>query len=71
MAMSYAVDDPPERGQLALFTPTEPIGVQLSLFPELVPPAQIYPDRTPAEWLDECRAALAQATGQLALDVER
>jgi hypothetical protein len=71
-AVSYAVDDDPELGQLALFTGGEPAGVQLSLFPDLVPPAPIYPDRTPAEWLDACRATLdasrARMAGQLSLD---
>jgi hypothetical protein len=66
----------PERGQLALFAGGEPIGVQLSLFPELVAPAPIYPDRSPEEWIRECRDTLAdaqarQAAGQLSWDVER
>jgi hypothetical protein len=74
-AVSYAVEPEPEPdlGQLALFTGGEPIGVQLSLFPDLVAPAPIYPDRTPAEWLEMCRAtiaaAAANAPGQLALEV--
>jgi hypothetical protein len=69
-AVSYAEPDEDERGQLALFVALEPTGVQLSLFPELVPPAPIYPDRTPAEWLDECRGILAaKIAGQLALEV--
>jgi hypothetical protein len=70
-AVSYAVEPEPERGQLALFTGGEPIGVQLSLFPELVAPAPIYPDRSPEEWIRECRDTLAAviAAGQLALEV--
>jgi hypothetical protein len=61
----------PERAQLSLFVPTDPLGVQLSLFPDLVPPAHIYPERTPTEWLDACRAMLAagkRSPGQLSLD---
>lgn len=74
LAVAYEVDDDgPERGQLALFTPVAPIGCQLSLFPEMVPPAQIYPELSPAEWLEACRelldAARARSAGQLAMDV--
>jgi hypothetical protein len=72
-AVSYAEPDTDEWCQHALFTGGEPIGVQLSLFPELVAPAPIYPQRTPAEWLEICRATMrdaqARSAGQLELEL--